>query len=129
MFVTLVKLLLSLSCDYSRPDGRVDLRVNAPLGPEPWVISAMSFSRDHGLAFNDIPNRVSFLETEVYVSDFVVDFSQPQPSLTGKQDGAQNEVFDGRLSQQFISRFERHPRCNRTRSMTMVHYNCWPLVV
>ena len=42
-----------------RPEGRLDLKVSAPLRPSVWMIQAVTLSPIHGIAFNEVPYVVS----------------------------------------------------------------------
>ncbi len=43
---------------FTKPDGRLDLRVPVPKEPMSWFISAFSVSRDNGLGITRRPTRV-----------------------------------------------------------------------
>lgn len=43
---------------FTKPNGRIDIRVNIPTFPTTWVVSAFAMSREHGLAILPVPARV-----------------------------------------------------------------------
>lgn len=44
---------------FTKPDGRVDIRVKVPTFPTTWVVSGFAMSRENGLAVLPVPARVS----------------------------------------------------------------------
>ena len=44
---------------FTKPDGRIDFKVDTPTFPTTWVVSGFSMSSEKGLAILPVPARVS----------------------------------------------------------------------
>ena len=53
---------------FTKPDGRLDLRVPVPKEPMSWFISAFSVSRTKGFGISRRPTRVSYTKSEIGVA-------------------------------------------------------------
>lgn len=64
---------------FTKPDGRIDIRVNVPTFPSTWVVSAFAMSRENGLAILPVPARVPDLPPIYVIQSHTLDLDLSLP--------------------------------------------------